>query len=132
MRTFVGCLIAESLDTETPLAGPKPFAERSVHVPDDPDATTWHVRWYRISESELRRRLPELARVMRPHWYGHFWEKDDLCVILSEKFFWAKVSARETWQDFIDYGDQVGVERKWTENVPTRLPDWVEAESATM
>jgi hypothetical protein len=117
------------LETETPLLGLEPFAQRVVDVPDDPDASTWHIGWYRIAESELRRRLPELARAMKPHWYGHFWENDDLCVILAGRAFWAKISARETWQDFICYGDQVGVERKWTENVPTRLPDWVEAAS---
>lgn len=129
MRTFVGCLIAESLAETAPLAGLEPFAERVVEMPDDPDATTWHIGWYRVDEAELRRRLPELARAMRPHWYGHFWESDDLVVILAGKYFWARASARETWDPFIAYGEQVGVERRWTENVPTRLPEWARAAS---
>lgn len=127
MRTFVGCVIGESLWDESPLAGLKPMAQRVVEVPDDPDATIWHVRWYRLDEAELRRRLLPLAKAMRPHWYGHFWAGDDLCVILSGRWFWAKASDKTTWDGFIAYGETVGVGRKWTGNVPTTLPEWVQA-----
>lgn len=125
MRTFIGCVILESLTDSAPLAWLLPVAQRVSEMPDDPDATTWHVNWYHISESELRDRLPALAAAMRPHWYAHFWSGDDLCVILPGKSFWAKASDKSTWQDFIAYGDTVGVERKWTESVPTTMPDWV-------
>lgn len=128
MDTFVGCVIAESLKTEAPLRGLQPIAERVTHVPDDPDSTTWHVRWYQVDEDDLRRRLPELAQAMKPHWYGHFWRQDDLCVILAGKVFWATASDRSTWQDFIDYGEEVGLGRKWTESIPTKLPEWVAAQ----
>ncbi|MHB8928719.1 MAG: hypothetical protein ACYC9Q_13905 [Bacillota bacterium] len=64
---------------------------------------------------------------MRPHWYAHFWDGDDLCLVLAGRAFWVKASDRATWREFISYGDTVGIERRWTENVPTVLPEWVEA-----
>jgi len=127
MRTFVGCVILESLYGFQPLTGWKPVAERVVEMPDDPDTAVWHVCWYQVDAKSLNERLDSLALAMRPHWYAHFWEGDDLCVILSGRFFWAKASDQITWRDFIAYGDTVGVHRKWTENVPTELPAWVRA-----
>jgi hypothetical protein len=125
MRIFVGCVIAESLHDATVLEGLKPVAARVVEMPDDPDASAWHVFWYRIGERALSDLLPVLAREMRPHWYAHFWKDDDLCVILAGRAFRARVSDRDTWQEFIAYGDSTGVERKWTENIPTQVPAWV-------
>jgi len=80
-----------------------------------------------VDAARLSERLPALAQAMRPNWYAHFWEGDDLCVILAGRAFWAKASDKGTWQEFIAYGDTVGVERKWTESVPTELPAWVQA-----
>jgi len=127
MGKFFGNVILESLQTEAALNGLFPVAERRVEMPDDPDATTWHTRWYLLNAEALNDRLSALARAMRPHWYAHFWWGDDLCVILSGRFFWAKASDRSTWHPFIAYGDTVGVERKWTERVPTQIPEWVQA-----
>jgi hypothetical protein len=95
-------------------------------MPGDPDAAVWHVCWYRIDRSSLVSLLPRLAEALRHHWYAHFWEGDDLCVVLPGRIFWVKASDRTTWRDFIAYGDLVGVERKWTENIPTKLPAWVQ------
>jgi hypothetical protein len=119
-------VVLESLDSLEPLAGWRPVAQRAVEVPNDPDAAVWHVCWYQVDERSLSAGLDSLALAMRPHWYAHFWEGDDLCVILSGRFFWAKASDRLTWHDFIAYGDKVGVHRKWTERVPTQLPTWVQ------
>lgn len=125
MRTYVGSVIVEGLADATVLDGLVPLVERVFDMPADPDATTWHVRWYRLDESALRRLLPALAQATLPHWYAHFWSGDDLCVILAGKAFWAKVNDRSTWSAFIRYGDGVGVERRWTERIPTELPDYV-------
>lgn len=126
MCMFVGCVILESLYGLQPLAGWKPVAERVVEMPDDPDATVWHVCWYRVDTESLNERLNSLALAMRPHWYAHFWQGDDLCVILSGRSFWVKASDKTTWHDFIAYGDTVGVHRKWTESVRAELPAWVQ------
>lgn len=125
VRRFVGCVILESLTDAEPLAGLTPVVERVVDVPTDPDATTWHVRWYCLDESDLLERLPGLSAAMRPHWYGHFITGDDLCVILSRQAFWASVSDKSTWRDIIAYGDTVGVDRKWTEKIPKDPPAYV-------
>jgi hypothetical protein len=127
MRRFFGSVIRESLQTEAPLVAWTPFVERVFEMPDDPDAKEWHVCWYQLDEADLRSRLPALAEAMRPHWYAHFWEGDDLCVVLAGQFFWPKASDRATWHPFIAHGDSVGIDRKWTESVPTTLPAWVQA-----
>ena len=126
MRTFTGCVILESLEADNVLLGLTPIAERVAEMPRDPDAKVWHVRWYALGEEDLRRRLPILAQAIRPHWYAHFFDGDDLCVILPGRFFWASASDRSTWNAFIAYGDTQGVERRWTENIPTQVPAWVQ------
>lgn len=125
MQSFIGCVVLESLSDQAALAGLSPLAERIASVPEDPDATTWHVQWFQLPGAELHSKLPELAAAMKPHWYAHFWSGDDLCVILAGKAFWASAADRSTWQEFIRYGDTVGVERRWTESIPTAVPDWV-------
>lgn len=125
MRSFLGCVIRESLLDQAPLDGWAPVAEKVVEMPDDPDAKVWTVAWFQVSEVALRQRLYDLAAATRPNWYAHFWSGDDLCVILAGAAFWAKASDHSTWQPFIAYGDTVGVERKWTEQVPTEAPAWV-------
>lgn len=126
-RLFLGCVIRESLHQPAVVAGWAPFARRAIAMPDDPDASLWNVCWYRVAEADLQSRLPALAMAMRPHWYAHFWEGEDLCVILAGQVFWAKASERASWQAFIAYGESVGVERRWTERIPTVLPDWARA-----
>lgn len=125
MRLFLGCVIRESLLDSFPLTGWEPIAERVFEMPDDPDAQVWHVAWFQVNEEALRERIPALAGATKPHWYAHFWEGDDLCVLLAGEAFWAQVSDRSTWQPFMEYGDTVGVERRWTERIPTQAPDWV-------
>jgi hypothetical protein len=124
---FVGCVILEGLSDPALLDHLSSLVERVVEVPGDPDATTWHIRWYCLSEATLRQLLPALAAVTLPHWYAHFWSGTDLCVILAGRAFWAKTSDRATWEEFIAYGLSVGVERRWTERVPTELPPYVRA-----
>ncbi|HYG56911.1 MAG TPA: hypothetical protein VD902_02440 [Symbiobacteriaceae bacterium] len=131
MCLFYGCVILESLKSKAPLTGWTPLAQRVVDMPDDPDATVWHVQWFQLREQDLLSRLPALAEAMRPNWYAHFWEGDDLCVILGNRFFWASSAKKETWQAFIAYGETVGVGRKWTESIPTQLPSWVQAALST-
>ncbi len=127
---YVGCIILESLDTCEPLRDLEPIARRVFNMPTDPDASTWDVCWFRLDEAALLARLPSLAAAMRPHWYAHFWRGDDLCVVLHGRIFWARCSDKDTWQDFIAYGEAVGLGRKWTENIPTRLPAWVQGSLA--
>jgi TnpA family transposase len=126
MRSFLGCVIREGLSDQSPLAGWTPVVEKVVDMPDDPDAKVWHVAWFQVSEEALRERLADLAAATLPHWYAHFWSGNDLCVILAGAAFWAKADDRSTWQPFIEYGDTVGVERKWTESIPTTAPAYVQ------
>jgi hypothetical protein len=108
------------------------IAEKVSHVPNDPDSTVWHVRWYHVSEGPLRALLPKLAETIRPHWYAHFWTGDDLCVIMAGGVFWAKVSDRSSHAEFIAYGDTVGVGRKWLEQIPMELPTWARQQDGSV
>lgn len=125
MDHFVGCLIEESLADPAVVADWAPFAEKVVAVPDDPDATVWHVHWYLVGEAVLQERLGALVAAMKPNWYGHFWAGERLCVILPERHFWLPTIRTAEWDEMIEYGESVGVERRWTERVPTTLPEWV-------
>lgn len=127
MRQFVGCVIDESLADIRAVAGLTPVASRRADMPGDPDAEVWHTRWYLLDAAQFERLLPAVTAAMRPHWYAHFWSGDDLCVILAGRHFWASASDKATWEPFIQYGNSVGVERKWTERISTTLPGWVEA-----
>lgn len=122
---FLGCLIEESLFDPAVVASWAPFVQKVVSVPEDPDATVWHVNWYRVAEEALLGRLDALAAAMKPNWYGHFWAGDRLCVILPGRIFWLPTSYTREWDEMIEYGESVGVERRWTERIPTVLPDWV-------
>ncbi len=124
MRKFVGCIIEESLKDKSVIAGLAAMAEKVSQMPNDPEATVWHVRWYEVDEAQLHALLPDLAKAIRPHWYAHFWEGDDLCVILAGRVFWAKVSDRSSHAELLAYGDSVGLDRKWSERIPTVLPEW--------
>jgi hypothetical protein len=124
MRRFVGCIIEESLTDNSVLGRLPVMAERVSHMPNDPDATVWHVRWYQVAEDLLLALLPRLAETIRPHWYAHFWAGDDLCVVMPGRVFWAKISDPASHAEFVAYGDTVGIERKWSEQIPTVLPAW--------
>jgi aminoglycoside 3-N-acetyltransferase len=122
---FVGCLIDESLADHSVLVGWKPFAEKLVSVPDDPDATVWHVRWYQLEEKALLGRLDGLAAAMLPTWYGHFWSGNLLCVILAGRCFWIPAAISPEWEEMMAYGEEIGIDRGWTSKIPTVMPDWV-------
>jgi hypothetical protein len=122
---FIGCVILESLSDARPLQGLSHFVERVAEMPDDPDAKVWHVRWYQLDQAELASRLEGLASAMKPQWYAHFWQDDDLRVILAGRTFQLSVSDRTTWEPMLSYGDTVGIARNWTERIPTALPEYV-------
>lgn len=47
-------------------------------------------------------------------------------MILAGRVFWSKARDPASWNEFIDYGLSIGVERGWTERIPTRLPIYVQ------
>ncbi|HWI63176.1 MAG TPA: hypothetical protein VNT75_15140 [Symbiobacteriaceae bacterium] len=122
---YIGCVILESLSDLTVLDGWTTIAKKVVDMPNDPDAQVWHVCWYRLSEAQLKGRLDRLAAAMRPHWYAHFWQEDDLCVILAGRAFWLSAGDRTAWEPMLAYADATGLERRYSETIPTTLPDYV-------
>jgi hypothetical protein len=123
---FLGCIIAESLEDMAPVAGLAPVAEKVSEMPDDPDATVWHTRWYQLDQPHLERRLPALAAAMRRNWYAHFWREELLCVILPGRVFWLDAGDQAARAELIAYGETVGVGRRWTSSIPTVAPAYVQ------
>lgn len=126
MQYYYGCVILEGLLQADFLSSYQPIAVKVADMPDDPDATTWHIHWYRVNELELAELLPQLAEATLPHWYAHFFNEDELHVALAGKAFRASTQDKTTWEEFIRYGERVGIERRWTENLATALPGWVD------
>lgn len=42
-------------------------------------------------------------------------------VVLRDKYFNLLVQKDESWKEMIEYGLSVGIERKWTENLPASV-----------
>ena len=121
-----GCVVLESLNDPQAVAGWTPVVERVSNMPDDPEAKVWHVRWYHLRKADVAGRLGQLSAAMRPQWYAHFWRDDELYVILAGRAFRLSASDRSTWAPMLAYGDKVGIDRKWTETIPTTLPAYVQ------
>ena len=96
--------------------------ERLQEVPDEPELL-WHVRQYAIPRDQLRSLLPRLAEAIKPGWYIHLFNIADnvLYVVLRGRFFKLPTRRDESWEPMITYGQNVGLARKWTENVPLRV-----------
>lgn len=123
---MLGCVILESLENTTPLNDLRPVLREVEHHPDDPDATTWNVHWYRRSREEALALAAELAQVIRRNWYAHFFSETELIMVLSGRVFCASTSDRSTWEPFIAYGRTVGVPPSLTGRVPLRPPGQVQ------
>lgn len=93
--------------------------ERIAEMPMD-EAPVWHIREYHIPSDELAHTIQVLEKAIKPGWYVHLFNmaEDILYVILSGKSFRLPLERDEQWDTMIEYGLTVGVERKWTENIP--------------
>lgn len=117
-KMMLGSVIRESLQDPSPLNEFDPVYTEVEQHPEDPDATIWHVDWYLLNRDTVERLVDLLARCVRRNWYVHFFNRQELVVIMFGAGFWANPNDRSSWKKFIEYGTKVGVAPKWTTRVP--------------
>ena len=119
-QIYIGDIIKESLENTNALLDIKQFLciERIENQKDE-DPSVWNICRYNISEDLLLEFLPVLSENIKESWYAHFVDADEkrLFVIMRNRYFDLPFD-KEQWGEMLKYGDQVGVERRWTESIP--------------
>ena len=112
-------VIEESLESHKVLEALRPFfySQRTTEVPDD-EYSVWHVNEYHVPDENIADLLPILERKTKRTWYSHAFNEEELIVVLHEKSFRISLHKDETWDEMIVYGDTVGVERRYLEDIP--------------
>lgn len=97
-------------------------SERVQEVRGQPEPV-WHIRQYGLPQDTLVVLLPRLAAAIRPGWYIHLFNVADgvLYVVLKDRFFKLPTKRDQSWEEMIAHGESVGLDRRWTENVPLRV-----------
>lgn len=92
--------------------------KRVVDMPMEKDKV-WHIDEFRMPFFRVQQIIMILTREIKKEWYIHIFSKDDnvLFVILKDKYFKVSAIKDESWNEMIEYGLLVGVDRKWTENI---------------
>ncbi|MCL2300571.1 MAG: hypothetical protein FWC27_10560 [Firmicutes bacterium] len=111
-------VIEESLETPDTLERLRPlyFSQRLEEVPDDP-SPIWHTNEYHVPDGQLVDLLPVLERQVKPTWYIHAFNDEELIVILRGKSFCISLQRDDTWDAMIAYGQSVQVETRYLENI---------------
>lgn len=96
--------------------------ERLQEVSNDPQPL-WHIRQYEVPRHKVASLLPQLAAAIKPGWYIHLFNIEDgiLYVVLKGRSFKLPAKRDERWEEMIAYGQSVGLNRKWTQNVPLKV-----------
>jgi len=90
---------------------------------DDEKYPIWHVQEYHIPEAEMEQIFKAVCANLKPEWYIHAFNeiKYLLIVGLHKKYFSLPTQKDESWNKMIQYGEQVGIGREWTEDIPLRI-----------
>lgn len=93
--------------------------ERIDEMPIE-EEPVWHIREYRGPANQLERTIQMLESSIKPGWYIHLFNTAGqvLYVVLHGKSFRLPLQRDERWEPMIAYALTVGVDRKWTENIP--------------
>ena len=121
-RSFVGEIIRESLIDLTVLNGFKSFLVKSrVQNVKNFGPPLWHLERYRMPIESMKQLIPLIENnINKSEWYIHFYAEDanEMFVVLPGKTFQLPKYKDSSWTKMIEYGEQVGVGRHWTENIP--------------
>lgn len=119
---FIGEIILESLVDPSVLEPFRQFlvSSRTADVQDFVPSR-WHIHRYRMPLDQVRTLIPGLENnIDKNQWYIHFYSEDtnQLFVVLSGRTFELPKQKDAAWNEMIAYGENVGVGRRWTENIP--------------
>jgi hypothetical protein len=124
-ETFLGEIILESLSDITCLneISGQIIKAWTTTVPDA-TLSSWTVHRYRISRAQVLNLTPLLEQSFSSgEWYIHFFSEsgNDLFVIMKERTFKLPKQKDVSWNEMIQYGESIGLGRKWTENIPVEF-----------
>ena len=122
---FVGEIIRESLVDASVLENFRDclVKERTANVANFMPSL-WHIQRYRVPRGRVPVILARLVdNIRNSEWYVHFYSEDtdELFVVLSGRVFSLPKHRDSSWDEMIEYGEKVGVGRRWTENIPVDL-----------
>jgi hypothetical protein len=119
---FVGEIIRESLVNPTVLDQFRPYLVKSrAATVENFDPSLWHIERYRMPLEQVRSLMPLLENnIDKNQWYIHFYSETDneMYVVLSGRTFQLPKYKDSSWSEMIEYGESVGVGRRWTESIP--------------
>ena len=91
---------------------------------NDDGYPVWCITGYLFTEEKLLEVMDLLKNIIEPEWYAHAFneQKDILYVVLKGRVFKLPcIRENGKWDEMINYGQSIGIERKWTENIPLRI-----------
>lgn len=99
---YQGTIVEESLIDTTSL---NQFLRREVRIAGENTANPWHVHYVQGTYESVQ----TLVHSIKPGWYAHFWQQNNLLVVFSGRLFLLHIDDKHTWQDAIAYGHSVGI-----------------------
>lgn len=124
---FLGEIILESLKNPDCLRVIEPFRikTRRCEMPGEKIAV-WNIHRYRLHKDEVLKIIPLIEQgFAKGEWYMHFFseQQNEMFVIMKGRTFCLPKHRDASWDEMIDYGESVGVGRRWTQAIPLNLPD---------
>ena len=112
-------IIEESLENPDTLKILKPFFfSQKIEEVEGDEFPIWHTNEYHVPDDKIVNLLPVLEQQVKKAWYAHAFNDDTLFVVFHKKYFRISPHKDETWDEMIEYGDTVGVERRFSESIP--------------
>jgi len=120
---FTGEIIVESLQDKSVLDSLETYRikSRRAEMPNE-QVNVWSINRYCLDEAALMQAIPRLEQsIAAGGWYIHFYSDlgNKLFVIFQGKHFVVPKLKDRSWNEMIAYGESIGVERRWTETIPT-------------
>jgi hypothetical protein len=96
--------------------------QRVQDMPEDTEKI-WHINEYHLPKGIIETVCSRLQKLIKKSWYIHAFNEQEnvMYVVLRNKYFKLPVRKDESWEEMIEYGLSVGIERKWTENIPASV-----------
>lgn len=122
---FIGEIILESLTNWSCLATIEKYVikKRVAQMPNE-SVPVWNIYRYRLPRAEVQSIRPVLeSSFVNGEWYIHFFSEvgEELFVIMKGRSFLLPKVRNHEWDEMIQYGESVGVGRRWTESIPVVL-----------
>lgn len=124
---YVGEIIRESLVNPASLNAFRDYLVKArTATVENFNPSLWHIERYRMPIEQVKKLIPLLENnIDKNQWYIHFYSEttNEMFVILSGKTFRLPKFKDVSWNEMIQYGERVGVGRRWTENIPVDFED---------